>query len=190
MREEPHEDASLWLERARAHPAARRDARLASLLAHARIEREPTVVRAWESSGGTVRAYRVLLWVTAGAMADAAKFPSVMDELTEALSSAVATDRGCSLESVSLRWGRVAHAQHGYRAAPASDLATDDPAMLRSELATVLLGLGEHALARAIERATTVSLHGDSLRVEGVSSELRRACEQHLRALATTVTVR
>ncbi len=190
MREEPNEDASAWLERARAHPAARRDPRLASLLAHARIEREPHPVREWESSDGAVRAYRAKLWVTAGAMADAAEFPSVMDELTEALSSAVATDRGCSLESVSLRWGRVAHVQHGYRAAPASDLATDDPASLRSELAAVLLGRGEHALARAIERATTVSLHGDSLRVEGVSRELRGVCEQRLRALAATVTVR
>ncbi len=182
-------DASDWLERACAHPTTAKDPRLAALLTSARLERAEPAARAWTSSAGVMRAFRVRVWTTADALMELAAAPSLHDELTAVLSASIARDPGATLDAIELAWGRRARCAHGYREAGELDLPVHNADALREELAWTLRARGEVPLADAL-RAARVTLSETTLRVTGVDPSLRAALEARLAPLATRIAVR
>ncbi len=176
-------DPSAWLARASAHRASAADARVAELFASARIECDGRPARQWEATGGLVRAYRVVLVTTARSIAHTRRSPAVMDAVTEVLSSAVSADKGAALDSVNLRWGRVASEAASYRETTVRDLAIANESELRREALVFLRATdASDAVIDAVQRAR-LSYDGRAIVLRGIERDRERDCARALRGL-------
>jgi hypothetical protein len=145
------------------------DERARDALIHATVTLSETTSR-WEGSAGRVEAHHVTLGLDARRLGALRGAPALIDALSAAIATAIASRPREALLDIVLRWERGTHAAAaGYRSSPPGPEPT-----LREALAEYLDASGEPALARALDAAEeTENRHEVAVRIPRESDDAR-----------------